>query len=83
MQFRDSGFISGFLGGYTSQSFIDKQGIRACMDERVSMLQKWLTEPNIAPLSIASSSESWKQELTNFVSSYTEGAFKSVVDCIS
>ena len=82
-QFRDSGFISGFLSGYTSHSEIDRLGILSCMDERVSMLQQWLTEPDSAPLSIASSSESWKQELTNFVLSYLEGAFKSVFDCIT
>lgn len=82
IQFRDSGFISGFLGGYTDSREIDLQGIRTCMDERVSMLQQWLTEPSSAPLSIASSSESWKQELTNFVMSYLGGAFKSIVDCI-
>lgn len=83
IQFRDSEFISGFLGGYTSHKEIGRQGVRAGMDERVSMLQRWLSQPDSAPLSIASSPESWKQELSDFVLSYTEGAFRAVVDCIN
>lgn len=83
MQFRDSEFIHGFLSGYTSVKEIDRQGVRAGVDERVSMLQGWLNKPDSAPLSIASSPESWKQELGDFVLSYTEGAFKAVVHAIN
>jgi Ser/Thr protein kinase RdoA (MazF antagonist) len=83
IQFRDSEFINGFLSGYTSHKEIDRQGVRAGMDERVAMLQRWLSEPDSAPLSIASSPESWKQELANFVLSYTEGAFRAVVNSIN
>ncbi len=73
--FDDSGFIRHFLEGYTEANTVDLEKLRPFIDLRVKKLKSWISDPEIAPIAISSSTESWKQELTKFVFAYEKGTF--------
>ena len=81
-QFQESEFVEGFVCGYKRNGQPDLPAIRALVGERVSMLKNWLDDPASAPLSVASSSSDWKQELRDFITSFEQGKFGSVLERI-
>lgn len=75
----ESGFIKGFLAGYTRDRRIDFETVRSEVDRRVSKLEGWLNDLASAPLSISASPESWKNELEDFIHAYQKGKYENVL----
>ena len=82
-QFDDSAFIQRFLEGYTRSRTVNLDKIRSYVDLRVWKLAAWLQEPASAPIAIASSSDSWKRELSEFVRVYDKGEFDRSLNAIT
>lgn len=82
-QFDDSAFIKRFLEGYTQSRSLNLEKVRSYVDLRVWKLAAWLQEPSIAPIAIASSSDGWKQELSEFVQAYDRGEFDCSLNAIT
>lgn len=79
----DTGFIDGFLVGYTRKRSVDLDTVRLEVDRRVSMLKGWIDDSASAPLSVSTSTDSWKKELNDFINAYENGNFASVLAGIS
>ena len=82
-QFDASEFIQRFLEAYTQSRVVNLEKVRAYVDLRVWKLTAWLLEPKIAPIAIASSSDSWKRELKEFVRAYESGEFDRSLSAIT
>lgn len=72
-----SRFKDNFLAGYIDQSGreISPRTLDDLITYRVVVLAAWLSRPDMAPIGVRQSSDSWRATLTRFVQHYIETTF--------